>query len=320
MKILTDLEVISIPTKTNFRGISNREVVIFRGPKGWSEFSPFVEYSDLECRSWLMASLAAAYQDDFNNDLKSIPINATLPKINPDSVPQILKNFPGVSVIKIKVDSFAQDADLVEAALEYSPNSKIRLDINAGWDLPTALLNLYDFHLRFGDVFEYIEQPCEKIDDLIALRREVPMKIAVDESIRKALDSDLTALRNAADIAILKWQPVGGRKKAIEIAGKVGLPIVVSSALETGIGISHGAALASALGVSLACGLGTTNLLESDIVNEELEIINGSIANLPRTPNEKIVAKYRATEERKTWWLARINRILESGGFDEFFN
>ena len=320
MKIFRDLEVLSLPTKTNFRGINTREVVIFQGDAGWSEFSPFVEYSDKECVSWLKASLEAAYKPWPELKINSVAINATLPKVNINKVPEILRNFPGAKVIKIKVDDFVSDAELVEAALEYSPDSKIRLDVNGGWSLKEALLNLHDYHLRFGPVFEYIEQPCANFEELKSLKAEIPMKIAVDESIRKALDSDLTQLNECADIAIIKWQPVGGFASSIQIAKQIGLPVVMSSALETGIGLSHGLALAGSIGTELACGLGTANLLESDIVNEELEIVDGKIAIGRRTPNANLVAKYRATEERRSWWTARINRVIESGDFDDYLN
>ena len=156
--------------------------------------------------------------------------------------------------------------------MDYNPEAKIRLDINGGWDLKNALLNLHDFHLRFGPIFEYIEQPCIEQSDLKKLKAEIPMKIAVDESIRKSLDSDFSNLKECADIAILKWQPVGGIENAISLAHEIGLKVVISSALETGIGLSHGLALASTLDVNLSCGLATATLLESDIVMEDLSI------------------------------------------------
>ena len=320
MKIFNDLEVVAIPTKTNFRGVTVREAVIFKGSNHWSEFSPFLEYSDEESKPWLQAALSAAYNSWPNLIKKQIPINATLPNVSVERVPEILSKYPGAKTIKIKVDSFEKDADLVEAALDYNPEAKIRLDINGGWDLKNALLNLHDFHLRFGLVFEYIEQPCIELSDLGKLKAEIPMKIAVDESIRKSLDSDFSNLKEYADIAILKWQPIGGIEKAISLTKEIGLPVVISSALETGIGLSHGLALASALDVTSSCGLATATLLESDIVMEDLSIINGEIEVLSRTPNQGLIEKYRAPEDRKVWWLERIKRIIDSGGFDEFLN
>lgn len=320
MKIFNDLEVVAIPTKTNFRGVTIREAVIFKGSQHWSEFSPFLEYSDEESKPWLQAALSAAYNSWPKLLKKRIPINATLPNVSVERVSEILSKYPGAKSIKIKVDSFEKDADLVESALDYNPEAKIRLDINGGWDLKNALLNLHDFHLRFGPIFEYIEQPCIELSDLKKLKAEIPMKIAVDESIRKSLDSDFSNLKECADIAILKWQPVGGIENAISLANEIGLPVVISSALETGIGLSHGLALASALDVNLNCGLATATLLESDIVMEDLSIINGEIEVLSRTPNQALIEKYRAPEDRKIWWLERIKRIIDSGGFDEFLN
>ena len=156
MKIFNDLEVVAIPTKTNFRGVTIREAVIFKGSHHWSEFSPFLEYSDEESKPWLQAALSAAYNSWPNLIKKRIPINATLPNVSVERVPEILSKYPGAKTIKIKVDSFEKDADLVEAALDYNPEAKIRLDINGGWDLKNALLNLHDFHLRFGPILNIL--------------------------------------------------------------------------------------------------------------------------------------------------------------------
>ena len=320
LEIFQDLEVLSIPTTTNFRGINRRELVIFRGTNGWSEFSPFIEYDDAESKTWLHASLEAAYKPAPKLYKEKININATLPVVAPEKVPNILNRFPGVKTIKIKVDSFEKDADLVEAALDFMPDAKIRLDVNGGWDLKNALLNLHDFHMRFGSVFEYIEQPCNAISELKELKKEVPMKIAVDESIRKFINDDHSELGECADFAIIKWQPTGGISKALKLVNEIGLPVVISSALESGIGLSHGLNLASALSVEFGCGLGTANLLSSDIVNEDLEIIDGQIEVKVRTPNQEKIEKYRASDERRTWWINRIERIIKSGGFNEYLN
>ncbi len=313
-EIFQDFTVVAIPTKTSFRGITTREVALFRGPAGWSEFSPFLEYGRDESRRWLMAAVEAATHAWPEQKRTSIPINATLPRVAVDQVPRILKNFPGISTIKIKVDSFEKDADLVEAALEYAPDAKIRLDVNGGWTLPEALLNLHDFHLRFGAVFEYIEQPCESRADLAALKKEIPMKIAVDESIRKSLHEDFSTLNEIADVAIIKWAPSGGFAEAKKLIAAIGLPVVVSSALDTGIGISHGLALAGSLDtLDYACGLGTVSLFESDICTPAVTVANGEISIHRREPDPALLAKYRATGEREEWWKNRISQILEGG-------
>ena len=313
-KIFNDLTVVAIPTRTNFRGVTIREAALFRGAAGWSEFSPFIEYSDVEAEQWLYAALEGANTPWPELKRSSIGINATLPKVEIDRVPEILNRFPGAMSVKIKIDDFENDCELVEAALDFNPDFKIRLDVNGGWTLETALLNLYNYYLRFGKVFEYIEQPCLEIADLKELKKEIPMKIAIDESIRKALTSDFSEAKEFADIAIIKWAPSGGITRANKLIEKIGLPAVISSALDTGIGISHGLALAASQSdLSFDCGLATSSLLESDVITPPLEITAGTIAVHRTSPDEKLVAKYLASADRRLWWQNRIERIWESG-------
>ena len=313
-KIFNDLTVVAIPTRTNFRGVTIREAALFRGAAGWSEFSPFIEYSDVEAEHWLYAALEGADTPWPELKRSSIGINATLPKVEIDRVPEILNRFPGAMNVKIKIDDFENDCELVEAALDFNPDFKIRLDVNGGWTLETALLNLYNYYLRFGKVFEYIEQPCLEIADLKELKKEIPMKIAIDESIRKALTSDFSGAKEFADIAIIKWAPSGGITRANKLIEKIGLPAVISSALDTGIGISHGLALAASQSdLSFDCGLATSSLLESDVINPPLEITAGTIAVQRTSLDEKLAAKYLASADRRLWWQNRIERIWESG-------
>ena len=313
-KVFNDLTIVAIPTRTNFRGVTIREAALFHGPAGWSEFSPFAEYSDEQSEPWLNAALEGAYSPWPKLERNSIGINATLPKVEIDRVPEILNRFPGAKTVKIKIDSFESDNELVEAALDFNPDFKVRLDVNGGWDLETALLNLYNFYLRFGKVFEYIEQPCLRIEDLKALKKEIPMKIAIDESIRQSLSSDFSDVKEFADFAIIKWAPSGGITNANKLIEKIGLPAVISSALDTGIGISHGLALAaSQSNLNFDCGLATTSLLESDVVIPPLEITAGTISVNRTSPDEKLVAKYLAPADRRLWWQNRIERIWESG-------
>ena len=226
-EIFNDLTVVAIPMRTNFRGVNVREAALFRGPAGWSEFSPFLEYNADESEPWLVAALEGAYKPWPELMRNSVGINATLPKVEINRVNEILQRFPGAKTVKIKVDDFESDSYLVEAALDFNPDFKIRLDVNGGWDLETALLNLYNYYLRFGKVFEYIEQPCMEIADLVKLKKEIPMKIAIDESIRKGLDSDFSSAKDYADVAIIKWAPSGGIVRAANLIEKIGLPVVI---------------------------------------------------------------------------------------------
>ena len=313
-EIFNDLTVVAIPMRTNFRGVNVREAALFRGPAGWSEFSPFLEYNADESEPWLVAALEGAYKPWPELMRNSVGINATLPKVEINQVNEILQRFPGAKTVKIKVDDFESDSYLVEAALDFNPDFKIRLDVNVGWNLETALLNLYNYYLRFGKVFEYIEQPCMEIADLVKLKKEIPMKIAIDESIRKGLESDFSSAKDYADVAIIKWAPSGGRAGATKLIEKIGLPVVISSALDTGIGISHGLALAaSQKELNFDCGLATTSLFVSDVVNPEIEITGGTITVKRTAPDEELINKYSVAPDRKIWWQKRIEQIWETG-------
>ena len=313
-EIFQDLTIVAIPTRTSFRGVSVREAALFRGSAGWSEFAPFIEYGESACEPWLMAALEGAYKP-WDKLLRSeVGINATLPRVEVSRVNEILSRFPGAKTVKIKVNDFIADSELVEAALDFNPEFKVRLDVNGGWNLEDALLNLYNYNLRFGNIFEYIEQPVLEIGDLKKLKREIPMKIAIDESIRMALDSGFEDVAEFADIAIIKWAPSGGTESAKNLIKKIGLPVVISSALDTGVGISHGLALAASLpDLNFDCGLATLSLLEGDVIESGLEISAGTLkVNRPQ-PAQYLLDKYLAPQERRIWWQERIEKIWNNG-------
>ncbi len=306
----SDLSILSIPLRNKFRGIITREVAIFRGSQGWSEFSPFLEYDDAESVAWMEAALEAANTPWLHLFREKVAINATLPIVDPAEVKRVLDRFPGSTTVKMKVNDFEQGALVLEEVLNINPAMKIRLDVNGGWDEATAISNLLEYHLRFGNVFDYVEQPCNSLDELSRVKSETPIRIAADESIRKNLGSDFEEFSKYADIAILKWQPLGGIKAAHKIAEQIGLPVVVSSALETGIGISHGLALAASFGGSdFACGLGTVALFEGDICNPATVVSNGYLDVKRREPVD--YERYLAAPDRIDYWQQRILRVLE---------
>ena len=309
-KYCPDLTVLAIPLRKKFRGITVREVALFQGEYGWSEFGPFLEYDDHEAATWMRAALEAAHQPWPTQYRNQIPVNATLPIVAPEEVAGILQRFPGATTVKIKVDDFENGSKVVEEVLSISAEYKIRLDVNAGWTAEEAISNLLEYHLRFGKVFEYVEQPCQSLQELALVKPEVPIKIAADESIRKRLGEGFQNFSDYADFAILKWQPLGGFTAAHQIAKEIGLPVVVSSALETGVGISHGLALAASFPEeSRACGLGTVALFEGDVCNPATLAKDGYIEVMRREP--VLRERYLASAERVTHWKNRIVRTLE---------
>ena len=308
-KYCPELLILSIPLRNKFRGISTREVAIFRGRAGWSEFGPFLEYDDQEAAVWMAAALEAAHQPWPVLYRDRIAINATLPIVEPAVVRGILDRFPGSTTVKIKVDDFENGSLVVAEVLEINPEMKIRLDVNGGWDADAAISNLLEYHLRFGNVFDYVEQPCLSLEDLAVVKPEVPFRIAADESIRKNLGAKFNNFSRFADVAIIKWQPVGGFAAAHKIASEIGLPVVISSALETGIGISHGLALAASFKESsLACGLGTVALFEGDICSPATTVEDGFIEVKRREPAD--FERYLAAPARVDYWKQRILRVL----------
>ncbi len=305
-----ELQVVSIPVKNNFRGIKFREIALFEGPAGWSEFSPFIEYDNKQSTTWLKASLEAATKPAPNPLRNEVMVNATLPNIKPSEVEKLLLNFGGCTTIKIKINDFIIDRELLIESLKHVPSAKFRLDINGGWTLEEAVVNLKNYEGEFAGLIDYVEQPCLDIADLKALKNETGIKIAVDESIRKFLGSDLTKLKDVADVAVIKWAPSGGISAALELIEQISLPVVISSALDSSVGISHGLTLACAIpNLYGACGLATVALLEGDVTNDSLIASNGVINNRRVTPDR--ISEFKVDIQRHKWWQDRADEIYE---------
>jgi o-succinylbenzoate synthase len=311
---MTDVEhVFSIPLRTRFRGVDVRQGVLVRGPVGWGEFSPFPEYDDDEAAPWWAAAIEAAETEwpPFVRD--RVPVNATVPAVAPPEVADVLAAFPGCRTAKVKVaqpgQSPADDQDRLRAVRDVlGPAGRIRVDVNGAWDLDTAqrLLPLYD---RAANGLEYAEQPCAAVDDLAALRRHVDVPIAADESIRRSDDPLRVAKLEAADVAVLKVQPLGGVRACLRIAEDLGLPVVVSSALETSVGIAAGVALAAALPeLPYACGLATATLLVRDVVKEPVVPTDGAVPVSRPEPDPAAMAAVRADNATSAWWRDRAGR------------
>ena len=309
------LQVVSIPVKANFRGINFREIALFEGPAGWSEFSPFIEYSNKESSTWLKAAIEGATKEPPKPIRDQVEINATLPNVKVSEVKELLAGFNGCNTIKIKINDFETDQALLIECLKEIPKAKFRLDVNGGWALEEAIANVQSYEKAFGSLIEYIEQPCTDFADLNSLRNSTGIKIAVDESIRKYLAGDLARIKEVADIAIIKWAPTGGIDAALEVIEKIGLPVVISSALDSSVGISHGLSLAEAVpNLYGACGLGTVCLFEGDVTSNPLIPINGIIKNRKVIPDR--IEEFKAESGRQKWWQDRANAVYEGGNFE----
>ena len=302
--LLNSLRVVALPTKTNFRGINIREVALFKGEYGWAEFSPFLEYKDAECAPWLACAIEAATQPRPKLFRSTINVNGTIPAIDDEKeISQIVDLFPGVKSFKIKVgDDTDLDLARINRVRTLRPGCAIRVDVNGAWTVDQAVS-----FLKLAGELEYIEQPCASIEELRELKKRIDTKIAGDEVLRKATDPFALDLSGAVDILMLKVQPLGGIKRTHDLIDHHQLPVVVSSALESAIGIDYGLVLAGSIeNLGYGCGLATGSLLAKDVA--DIAIIKGQMKISSPIPN---FDGFDVSMERFEWWKNRIMRTAE---------
>ncbi len=296
--------------RQRFRGLTVREGVLLHGPAGWGEWSPFVEYDDATALPWLLAAREAAFAGWPEPLRTQIPVNVTVPAVDPATAHEIVRR-GGCTTAKVKVAEVGQLLADDEARLEavrdaLGHSGQIRIDANAGWDVDTAINAITRLDRSAGGL-EYVEQPCPNVEDLALVRRRVSVPIAADESIRRAQDPYRVRDLEAADIAVLKVQPLGGVRACLRIAEDIGLPAVVSSAVESSVGIAAGVALAAALPeLPYACGLATVQLLTDDVVAEPMLPVNGM---LTVARPDVLESSAPADPQRTAWWQARLARV-----------
>ena len=316
-ELLATARVVSLPLVTTFRGLNTREAMLFTGPNGATEFAPFEDYSDDESVAWLRASIEYGW-DTLPTPLRTqVAVNATVPEVDPTDVPALLDRFPGTRTAKVKVagvaSTLADDVERVRAVRAHlGPEGRIRLDANGAWNVDEAE---HAFHALTEFDLEYVEQPCATIPELAQLRERthyMGIPIAADESVRRELDSLEVARAGAADILVIKVAPLGGIRRCLDLIASAGLPSVVSSALDTSIGIAMGAHLAACLpDLEFDCGLGTAALLSADVTDAPLLAHDGAIAVVRPQVSDKLLARHAASPERRAHWIARLTRVYE---------
>jgi o-succinylbenzoate synthase len=309
-ELFSTMRVIALPTKTNFRGINIREVALFEGECGWGEFSPFLEYGYAECAPWLMCAIEAATKPRPQIYRNSIKVNGTIPALNdPSDIERIVSSFPGVETFKVKVgENLLEDIARLARVRALRPHAKLRIDVNGNWDVATAVTNLRAIYENIGPL-EYVEQPCATIEELRELKGKLKLdiKITGDEVLRKAADPFAVDLAGAVDILMLKVQPLGGIARAHALAQHHNLPVVISSALESAVGINYGLILAASFPeIKFDCGLGTGSLLSANIA--QLPIVNGEIEITDFEPD---FSRYEVAPERFEWWKNRVMKTAE---------
>jgi O-succinylbenzoate synthase len=301
--VLDRVHVVALPMRVRFRGITTRELVLIDGPAGWGEFGAFLEYGDAEAAHWLAAALDSAYRTPPPPRRNRIDVNATVPAVDAAQVPEMLARFPGARTAKVKVAEPGQtlddDVTRVDAVRALVPI--VRVDANGAWTVDQAIAAA----AALGPL-EYLEQPCATVDELAELRRRIDVPVAADESIRKSGDPLAVVRAGAADIAVLKVAPLGGISAMLKIAAQIDIPVVVSSALDSAVGIAVGLAAAAALpNLDHACGLGTGRLLVEDVA-EPVAPVDGYLTVGPVTPDPARLQALAAPPQRRQWWIDRI--------------
>ena len=302
--LLESLRVVALPTETNFRGVTVREIALIQGEYGWGEFSPFLEYDDAESAPWLACAIEAATRPKPKLYRTEVAVNGTIPALNDEvELARIVDSYPGVTTFKIKVGSNAQeDIARINIIRSLRPGAKIRLDANGllSVDQTVSLLQLA------GEI-EYIEQPCATLEELRELKKRIDVKIVGDEVLRKAKNPFAVDLEGAIDYLMLKVQPLGGIARAHQLAEHHKLPVVVSSALESAVGINYGLILAASFeSMKFDCGLGTGSLLAKNVA--DLPIVDGKIQISEVVPH---LEGLDVTADRFEWWKNRIMRTAE---------
>ncbi len=204
----------------------------------------------------------------------------------------------GFTTLKLKAGAERETMDLVARVrairTAVGPDVRLRLDINGAWDLPTAE-NRLEAIARFG--IEYAEQPlvADDLPGAAELRERVAVPIAADESVATPSMARAILDTGAADVLVVKPVRVGGPVAVLEIAeaaARRGVPVVISTLFETGVGIAAGlmiatllpavAALGARPAAPLAHGLATAGLLEHDLLVSPIPVEDGRMGPVER--------------------------------------
>ena len=316
-----DILVYKVAMTTRFRGVTRREGLLLHGHAGWGEAAPFWNYDDAESSRWLAAALESARRFPPVPRRKFVPVNVTIPVISPEEAYERVKASGGCATAKIKVAepgvSLSRDCARIAAVADalretVGGQAMIRLDANGAWEIDEARTAIPAMAAAAGVVpIEYVEQPCLTVDELAQVRRSVDVPIAADESIRRAEDPLEVARKEAADVVIIKVAPLGGVRAALKVARKSGLGVVVSSALETSVGLSVGVAAAAAVpGVPRAAGLATASLLVGD-VTEPLIPDRGRLPVGRLEPDQELIDRTPVDGDLVSRWGMRLEGMAE---------
>lgn len=315
------LLVYSIPMRLRFRNIEVREGLLLHGEYGWGECAPFWDYDPRESSTWLASALEAARVAAPRPRREKVPLNVTIPVISAEDARKRVFDHPGCATAKVKVadtrSDLERDCQRVEAVAEalvelHASSAKVRVDANGAWDRETALTWIARLNraAQAAGGLEYVEQPCMAVEDLAWLRRKQDVPLAADESIRRAEDPLKVARLEAADVAVIKVEPLGGAGAVLQLAEELPMPLVISSALETSFGLDHAARVACALDQEpRACGLGTASLLNGDTAVSPVRVVGGNMIPTDLAVNESLITPSAPDSQLCESWVNRLNAM-----------
>lgn len=326
--LLDRAHVVSLPLAVRFRGITTREALLIEGPASWGEFAPFLEYGPKESARWLAAGIEAAFEGFPEPVREWVEVNGTIPAVPAKQVPEVMARYPGCRTFKIKVaekgQTLADDVARVRAVRAHIEAQGrvpvLRVDANGGWSVEEAVNAAKELM-----PLDYMEQPCKSVEELAEVRRQLMraglfVRVAADESIRKASDPYRVAQLQAADVAVVKPAPLGGVRRVLEVATHLRerhMDITVASALDTSVGISMGLAAVAALPqiyddedidvTPAAAGLATGSLFKEDVTAPR-ELVDGFLRAHPLAPEPERLSALAAPADRRDWWFERVRQ------------
>ncbi|WP_027020703.1 o-succinylbenzoate synthase [Corynebacterium sputi] len=306
--------VVQLPMRTRFRGIDVREVLLVEGPAGWAEFGAFPEYAPAEASKWLASCIEMGWAGPPAALRETVEVNATIPAVQAGQVAELLDRYPGCRTVKVKVageTSLAEDIARVEAVRAARPDMAVRCDANGNWSVAEAA-EAATALTRNGPL-DYLEQPCATVTELAEVRRianrlGLPMRIAADESIRRAEDPWEVVRADAADVAVVKAAPLGGPRALVRLGSQLaehGVALTVSSAIDSSVGMYAGLSAAAALPNCQPSGLATGSLFLED-VTEPRRLIDGHLAATDLVPDPARLDSLEAPADRRDWWFERV--------------
>lgn len=318
MIAIDDLDVYyySINLNARFRGLRTREGVILRGEFGWGEFCPFDNYDDVTSARWLRAALETACTPLPEPQRLRIPVNAIIPGTDAADAYRRTQQ-SGCHTVKVKISDNGNDIQEDIARLQavrkaVGPAGKIRVDINGLWSVDQAIEFLPILN-EAAEGLDYVEQPSPDADDLRRIKEAVDIPLSADEIIRLAPDPFALDLTGIADVAVIKATPLNGISYTRALARHLNMPIIVSSALETSIGMQSPLWLASVVdNLAGACGLGTLSLLEGDLTTTPLHPVEGWTTVQSVEAEVDLLKRYALLQsDRVQWWKERLTRCLD---------